>query len=222
MNRALRAAPRAFLAGVLLLMGLLQATLVHANPSVDFFRAVNIDRPRLVLDLIQQGVDPNVLNEQGQTALYLALRDESPGVSEALLKLDAVNVNLRNVAGETALMMAALRQNLPAMRQLVGRGALVNLDGWTPLHYAATGGNVEAIELLLAQGAAVDARSPNGSTPLMMAARYGSEQGTALLLKRGANPALRNDQGLSAGDFARAAQRIDLGAQLDKALAARP
>jgi uncharacterized protein len=208
-------------AAALVLMGLL-ATLVQASPSVDFFRAVNIDRPRLVLDLIKQGVDPNALNEQGQSALYLALRDESPGVGEALLGLDAVNVNQRNAAGETALMMAALRRNLPAMQQLLKRGALVNLDGWTPLHYAATGGSAAAIELLLAQGAVLDARSPNGSTPLMMAARYGSEEAAALLLKRGAHAALRNDQGLNASDFARAAQRSNLAEQLDKAVASGP
>lgn len=204
------------------MMGWILASAAQANPSVEFFRAVNIDRPQYVLDLIKQGVDPNVLNEQGQTALYLALRDDSPGVSEALLKLDAVAVNTRNAAGETALMMAALRRNLPAMQQLLARGALVNLEGWSALHYAATGGSVPALALLLENGATVDARSPNGSTPLMMAARYGSEEGAALLLKSGANAALRNDQHMSAGDFARAAQRTALAAQLDKADNKRP
>jgi uncharacterized protein len=204
---------------LVLIAGLWASLGVQASPAVEFFRAVNIDRPQIVRDLVGQGFDPNTLSEQGQTALYLALRDESAGVASALLDMDKVAVTVRNKAGETALMMAALKQNLPAMRLLLARGAVVNQDGWTPLHYAATGGNLAALDLLLAQGAALDARSPNGSTPLMMAARYGSEEGARLLLQRGAHPGLRNEQQLSAGDFARDAHRLKLAEQLDQASA---
>jgi hypothetical protein len=203
-------------------LALLLSPAAQANPTVDYFRAINIDRPQLVLDLIKQGVDPNVLSEQGQSGLYLALRDDSPAVAQALLKLDVVNVNVRNAAGETPLMMAALRQNLPAMQQLLARGAVVNQDGWTPLHYAATGGSEAAMDLLLARGAELNARSPNGSTPLMMAARYGSQEGARFLLSRGANARLRNDQRLSAADFARAAQRPQLAEELSKAEMKQP
>ena len=79
---------------------------------------------------------------------------------------------------------------------------------------AASGPSVQAVEWLLARGAAVDARSPNGSTALMMAARYGAIDATDLLLAKGANPALRNDRELSAADFARAAGRDTLAQRL--------
>ena len=84
------------------------------------------------------------------------------------------------------------------------------------MHYAATHGGMEGIEVLLAQGASLEARSPNGTTPLMMAARYGSEEATMLLLRRGASRQAKNDKGLNAVDFARLAQRTDLAKAIDQ------
>ena len=75
----------------------------------------------------------------------------------------------------------------------------------------------ELLTLLLDKGAAIDSRSPNGTTPLMMAARYGDEQGAHLLLARGADARLRNDQNLSAADFARTGGREKLAAKQEQA-----
>ncbi len=205
-----------------LAIGLISASLwlgacAHAAPSVDFFRAVNIDRAPMVVDLVKAGLDPNVRSEQGHYALYLALRDGSPNVFNALLAMPGINVNATNDVGETPLMMAALRQNIGAMNALIKQGASINKTGWTPLHYAGTGGSAEAVQLLLAQKADIEAKSPNGSTPLMMAARYGSDESTLALLKAGASPVARNEQGLTAADFARSVGRDSLAAQLDRA-----
>jgi len=70
--------------------------------------------------------------------------------------------------------------------------------------------------LLLDRGAPIDAGSPNGSTALMMAAQYGSEASVDLLLSRGADAKIKNDRGLTAGDFARLAKRDALAARLDR------
>lgn len=183
---------------------------------VDFFRAVKIDYPGEVLRLVQKGFDPNAISEDGQPALLLALREESEKVVEVLVAMPQVNIEVRNEAGETPLMMAALKGNTVAMKQLIARGAQVQHPGWAPLHYAATQGGMEGIELLLAHGANLEARSPNGTTPLMMAARYGSEEATLLLLRRGASREVRNDKGLTAVDFARLAQRPDLAREIEQ------
>ncbi|MBC7727635.1 MAG: ankyrin repeat domain-containing protein, partial [Microbacteriaceae bacterium] len=71
--------------------------------------------------------------------------------------------------------------------------------------------------LLLARGARVDVRSPNGRTPLMMAAGYGTEGAARQLLQKGADPRLKSDQGLSAADFAAKAGRDVLARQLQAA-----
>jgi uncharacterized protein len=181
----------------------------------DFFKAVELDRPRTISQLLDRGFDPNALNPQGQVALYLALRDDSPKVVEVLLGSPRLNVNAANPAGETPLMMAALRGELGWVKLLVERGASVNLGGWTPLHYAGSGPEPAVVAFLLDRGAAIDALAPNGNTALMMAARYGAIDSAALLIARGADPRLRNQAGLSAADFARTAERDVLALRLD-------
>ncbi len=182
-------------------------SIARADSYVDFFRAVKTDNAATVKALLASGFDPNALSEGGQTPLYLAIKDESPKVVEALLASPAVKIELANPAGETALMMAAMRGRLDWTRQLVAMGAAVRRDGWTPLHYAASGPNVEVVRFLLEQGAEIDAIAPNGASPLMMAARYGAEASVRLLIARGADKRVRNSLNQSAVDYARIAGR---------------
>ncbi len=190
---------------------------VRAGAYEDFFRAVNVDNDLTVRELLERGFDPNTLSEKGQLPLYLALREASPKVAAALLAHPQTRIDTPNAAGETPLMMAALRGQLTWARQLLGRGAAVNREGWTPLHYAATGPEPQLVALLLERGAVIDAPSPNRSTPLMMACRYGPEGAVDLLLARGASLQLRNDAGMDAVDFARSAGREALTRRLEAA-----
>ena len=184
----------------------------------DFFKAVNNGDGRTVNELIGRGFDPNSPDDRGQVALYLALRELSPKVLAALMASPDTKLDATNAAGETPLMMAALRGHQDWAERLLARGAAVNKEGWAPLHYAATGPQVLIVGLLLDRGARIDALSPNGTTALMMAAHYGSEDSVLLLIKRGANLGLRNDQGLNVVDFARLSGREPLTARLQTLL----
>lgn len=210
-HRSAAIARRPFLAATLVLV----CGLASAADSVDFFRAVNVDNVGAVRQLLAQGFDPNTLDERGQVALFLALRDDSPKVTAALLDDPKTRVDAANAHGETPLMMAALRGRLDWVQKLVARGASVRRDGWNPLHYAASGPEPRVVEWLLDQGAAIDAPSPNHTTALMMAARYGAEACALVLIGRGADPKLRNDKGLDAADFARLGGRASLASRLD-------
>ncbi|MCB1996357.1 MAG: ankyrin repeat domain-containing protein [Rhodoferax sp.] len=189
-------------------------SIARADTPADLFKAVEIDAPHLVTQALVAGVDPNVRDDKGQVALFVALRGESLQAAEALLAHPGTDVDAANANGETPLMMAALRGQLPWMQRLIERGAAINKSGWTPLHYAASGPSVPAVELLVGRGAVLDARSPNGTTPLMMAARYGAIDAADLLLAKGADPALRNERDLTAADFATAAGREPLAQRL--------
>lgn len=193
------------------LMGIFAA---HAGPSEDFFRAVNVDNAGLVKELLGRGLDPNAPSEKGQTGLYLALRDGSPKAAAVLMADPRTQIDLPNASDETPLMMAALRGEKQLAQALLDRGAKLNRPGWTPLHYAASGPHTDLVALLLARGAEVEARSPNGTTPLMMAARYGSDDSVDLLLKQGASRQTRNIQNLNAADFAKLGGREPLAARL--------
>ncbi len=182
---------------------------VSAGSFEDFFSAVERDDPRTISSLLARGFDPNTRDAKGQGGLYLAFRHESYKALDALLAAPKIDVELRNQADESPLMMAAFRGRLDTAKALIAKGADVNKPGWTPLHYAATNGHVELIHLLLEEHAFIDAESPTKTTPLMMAASYGNPQAVKLLLEEGADPLAKNNQGLTALDFAQRAQRLD-------------
>ena len=198
-------------------------SVAHAGAYEDFFQAIKADNAATVQSLLAQGFDPNAVDQKGQAALYLGLRDGSFKVCAVLLDHPQTRIDQPNGVGETPLMMAALRGHAEWAGRLLDRGARLNgadngdRPGWTALHYAATGPDKQTVALLLARGARVDVRSPNGSTPLMMAAGYGTEGAARQLLQKGADPRLKNDQGLSAADFAAKAGRDVLARQLQAA-----
>jgi uncharacterized protein len=193
-------------------------TSARAGAYEDFFIAINRDDDRGVAKLLERGFDPNSRDSKGQTGLILALRDDSPRVAEALWKSPALDVDAENASGENALMMAALRGQLAWMQRLLDRGAQAHKDGWSPIHYAATGQEPKAVALLLGRGAPVEALSPGKDTPLMMAARYGAEASVDLLLARGASASVTNGRNLDAVDLARAGGRDFLVERLQKSV----
>ena len=185
-----------------------------AGAYEDFHKAVRIDDARGVQRLLLRGMDPNTRTEQGEPALVVALREENWAAAGALLQHPGLDLEATNPAGETALMMAALRGRADWVGRLLERGARVHREGWSPVLYAASGPEPAALALLLDRGAPVNARAPNGTTPLMMAARYGDQRSVDLLLSRGADVRLRNDRELSAADFAREGGRDRLAERL--------
>ena len=184
-------------------------SIAYAGSYDDFFKAIQQDDAKAVQVLLQRGFDPNTLDPQARHGLIMAVAEPSLKVAEVLIQAKGINVNFLNSADESALMYAALKGHLALAKSLISKDADVNKTGWTPLHYAATNGHVEIMQLLLDNHAFVDAESPNGSTPLMMAAQYGTAQAVKLLLDEGSEPLHKNEQGLTAMDFARRADRID-------------
>jgi uncharacterized protein len=200
---------RSYFKKILYLLVVICVFVANAGSYEDFFTAVTRDDAATVRELLNRGFDPNTINEQRLTGLYLALRDSSMKTAEVLVDWPKTNVESRTPQDESPLMMAALRGQIEMVRKLIARDADVNKTGWTPLHYAATSAHLEIIELLLENHAYIDAESPNGTTPLMMAAQYGSPAAVKSLLEAGADATLKNQRGLGAIDFAYKAGRTD-------------
>jgi ankyrin repeat protein len=182
---------------------------VNAGSYEDFFSAVRTDEGATIRTLIRQGFDANVRDPKGEHALHLAVRNNATKALVALFAWDKLDVEPRNKVDESPLMLAALEGQLDTARTLIELGADVNKPGWAPLHYAATRGRLDVMVLLLDKSAYIDAASPNGTTPLMMAAHYGTPSAVKLLLEAGADPMLKNQQDLTAIDFAHKANRAD-------------
>ena len=199
--------------------GLLACRAANAGSYEDFFLGIQLDRVAMVEGLLKRGFDVNARDSAGQHGLYLAIRDGSREVIPVLVEHPGLEVDAANTAGETPLMMAALRGEIGVMERLIKRGAQLELPRWTPLHYAASGSSLEAVRLLLDRGARIDSTAPNGNTPLMMAAGFGSIDSARDLLKRGADPAARNKQDQTAADLARRGDRDKLADELTLAAA---
>lgn len=206
---ALRRKVLQWMAGALVVAVLPSAA--FASSYEDFFRAVKLDDGRTVNALLKRGFDPNTIEpERGDTGLILALREKSMNVVPLLINSPRINLEAKTGNGDNALMIATFSANKPAVDMLLAKGAAVNRVGWTPLHYAAASGDQVIAQMLLDRSATVDALSPNKTTPIMMAARAGNIMMVKLLLDAGADASLKNDQGMTAIDFAREANSKDI------------
>lgn len=176
---------------------------VCAAPVDELVTAVRRDSDSSVKNLLEQGVNPNDKDEKGQTALTVAIQEQSGKALKMLLNWKGTDLNATNRAGETPLMMAIISQQTELAKTLIAKGAATNKAGWSPLHYAATRSNIEMMQLLLEKDAYIDSESPNNTTPLMMTAQYGNESAIKYLISQGADPWAKNQLGLTALDFAK-------------------
>jgi hypothetical protein len=144
--------------------------------------------------------------ELTRTALMSAVDDDNLEMITTLLDAGA-EVDARDKAGETALMIASERQ-LDVVKLLLARGAKVNSKdkaGWTPLMRASYNapymGHPAIVEVLLDRGADLNARGSLGETALMLASERHLDV-VKLLLNRGAEVNAENSQRHTALDIA--------------------
>jgi len=160
--------------------------------------------------LLKAGADPNVDNEDGQTALMLSARTGDVAVARLLVERGA-DVNRRErFHDQSAVMWAAAEGHAGMVAFLVSKGADLSIrarstdwptqitneprvqyrptGGLTPLLYAARAGCLGCVKAMLDAGADVDRPNPDGMTPMMMALDNGYPGVARYLLERGANP----------------------------------
>ncbi|MBS1187265.1 MAG: hypothetical protein H6R04_1283 [Burkholderiaceae bacterium] len=200
---------------------LLQPSIVRADANADYyFKLVTLDNAYEVSSLLNKGISPNLTEpKRGDSGMILALREEAMQVFKLLLDAPGVDLEIRARNGDNALMIAAWKENRPAVEALLKKGAEVNREGWTALHYAAAKGNNDIVQLLLDHEADIDATSPAGITPLMMAAQSGHIYTVKLLHDLGADATIEDDHGRTAVTFAARSGHDDIVVGLKHRLA---
>jgi ankyrin repeat protein len=101
-------------------------------------------------------------------------------------------------AGENAIVEAARRDDIAAVRALIAKRENVNepsRDGSTALLWAAYHSDLAMTRALITAGAKVNTANKYGITPLLQASRTGSDQIVQALLRAGAEPSLAHTEG---------------------------
>ncbi|CAL4071063.1 unnamed protein product [Meganyctiphanes norvegica] len=135
----------------------------------------NVD---IVSALLDAGVDINLQDKNGCTALFWAAGSASQAVASMLIQRGA-NVDLPSDVGRTPLMMPiySFDENaIDTVKVLLDGKANVNLadDGyWTALHHAANMDEAGIVQALLQKGADTKAKTKEGHTPGALAKEQG-------------------------------------------------
>ncbi len=147
----------------------------------------------VVKELLGAGASCSVRNEDMNTPLHYAVR--RPEIPEELLAVvvGRSDVNAANKGGETALFIAAWRDNVVAAQLLLKCGAQVNLRNaseQTPLHAASLFGSERCCRALIEAGANVLAKDASG----VRAADVASNAACAALLREATANAERRER----------------------------
>jgi ankyrin repeat protein len=161
---------------------------MEAKPmAAELVMAIRNANAEVVRKLLDNGVDVNARDAEGNTPLILASFYASPECVDLLIGKGA-DVNAANKAGTTALIRAATGHEKVSL--LVAAGANVRVRtalGNTPLILAARrAGNSRTVQLLLARGANATERNDVGISPVLAGAASGDVETVRLLLDAGA------------------------------------
>ena len=153
------------------------------------FLKINAEQGEVVRVLLSaDGADPNVLNDDGESPLFLAVHRGALNIVEMLLEAGAdTSVSLNT--GDRPLHVAAVDGSHYIGKVLIASGADVNArnsSGSTPLILAARNGRNDFTEMLLQNGADPDMADNDGLTAMHYASEAGFTEIVEQLLMAGA------------------------------------
>jgi ankyrin repeat protein len=158
------------------------------DPTARLFSALYEGDEDAVVRLLRAGVSAEAVDEDGQSALYLAAVSDRPGIVRLLLTGGAEPGRL-SLDTDAPLCGAACGGHTEVVRALLSAGADPNTleeFGLTALTWALLQGHTAVAEALLEAGADPDRPGPRGEPPLVTASHRGSAGCVRALLAHGA------------------------------------
>jgi ankyrin repeat protein len=160
------------------------------------FMAAKTGSPSSIEKVLSEGIDPEVKDKEGNTALILASAKGEISAMDKLHKHWDANLEARNAKGDTPLSLSVTSDKYHACKYLLEAGAnpnATNKEGETPLYQACLQwGDIQIVKLLLDHGADPDIGKNNnkiaGQYPVLITTITGAENHLKVLLENGADP----------------------------------
>jgi ankyrin repeat protein len=170
--------------------------------------------------------------DDGDTAISLAVLFDSIETFKLLLKYGGVDINSRNNRGKTALIHAAEERSGEMVRILLQEDGIdIHLkigEGQTLVSWVAQQDEMKLLDILLGKDdVEIALEDDDGSTPLLLAALYNHKDIVERLLEKGANVNKQDDWGrtaliVSVPNISSTSYEYDLAFQVMKVLLTQP
>jgi len=165
-----------------------------ARPDTRLVDAARAADETAVGALLRAGVDPDIAQADGATALHWAAHWDLAAMADALVE-DGADVNATNDFGVTPLWLACLNGSEAVVEALLAAGADANSalpSGETVLMTASRTGSAAAVRLLIGHGAKVNTQEQSrGQTALMWAVAQRHSEVVKALVELGADVHIR-------------------------------
>ncbi|CAH1790043.1 unnamed protein product [Owenia fusiformis] len=130
----------------------------------------------------------NVQNDEGQTALHIALQKGYMSMARKIMNRKGTLLNIEDHKGRTCLHIAATKGNTEIIRMLVKRSVrveMLNENGQNALHMAVKGGHLGSVEELCVAQTGLNVLDSDGRAPLHIALIHKEEAIAKMLIERG-------------------------------------
>ncbi len=194
----------------------------------DIWSAAENGKISVIKKLLEEGIDINLQDSEGWTALMFASRFSDNESSLEIVKLlidSGADLNLQDIDGMTALMLACEPSNtnssLEIAKLLINSGADLNIksnNGWTALMVASSDSNtdgkssLETVKLLIDSGADLNLKNNMRYTALMLASKYSNTDSSLetikLLIDSGADLNLQDYYGRTVLMLAKSIEKV--------------
>jgi ankyrin repeat protein len=155
----------------------------------------------VVKSLIEKGANVNIKNENGTTALNMALSEKKVETADILRAHGAI-LDSRTVKVISAEMIEAAKFGfLDRIKLFLAAGLDVDTKdktGATALMVACHSGELEMVKFLLERGANVNAKNTRGITALMLSSDMTDIEMMQFLLEKGADVNAKTTRGYTA------------------------
>ena len=200
---------------------------VNKSTDNEFFTAIDNGDINKVKELISSGIDINSVNEEGWSALHLAVKANNSEIVRELLSHKKIDMNPRLPAdtiftegdnvwyadGQTPLLLASYYGYSDMVSMLLNYGADIlakdDVDEAMAIHIASARGYTSVVTAILDSNSAkntgrdiVNIGDNTGTTPLMWASMNNQVSVIALLMKYKLDIDLQDDDGWTALHFA--------------------